>query len=285
MAEDTTGTTASDGQSADTGPASQATGAAPDATAAGQPDGSTAGASQSTTADGGSTGEDSFFDPKDIQDKPELVAAYKQMQRAFTKKMQGIKDRAGKADAYDAFNRDPIGNMQAMAQRLGYTLTRAEAAQQLQQQQTPAGPWEPKSWDEVLVRAKDLAKQEVLRELSPVFGEVQNIKRASIEKQLNDIDPTWHEFEDSMKDNLRQHPTLAKDPAMLYRLSVPPEVLESRAVQAALKKMDQKARSAKMAGASTTTKQGPASMPDRPVTFAEAVEIAKARLAEDGQRP
>ena len=129
MAEDTTGTTASDGQSADTGPASQATGAAPDATAAGQPDGSTAGASQATTADGGSTGEDSFFDPKDIQDKPELVAAYKQMQRAFTKKMQGIKDRAGKADAYDAFNRDPIGNMQAMAQRLESVLGQLQPRQ------------------------------------------------------------------------------------------------------------------------------------------------------------
>jgi len=275
MSDEPTGTSAAEGT----------TGAppAPAAEPAGQPDG-VAEASSTTTAASGSGSDDTFFDPKDIQDKPELVSAYKQMQRAFTKKMQSLSEHRSKAEAYDAFNRDPINAMQAMAQRLGYKLTRAEAAQQLAQQQDNA-PWEPKSWDDVLNRAKSEAKQELMRELSPVFSEVTQIKRQSIEKQLTDIDPTWHEYEDRMKENLAAHPSLARDPATLYRISVPQEVLESRAVQKALKKMEDKVKSSSVAGGSTTTKKPPAGMPEKPITFAEAVEIAKARLAQEGVRP
>lgn len=282
MSDEPTGTATGEGTT-DTGSASQTTGAAPASGDSGKPDGAAA-ASQTTTGAAGSEGEDSFFDPKSIQDKPELVAAYKQMQRAFTKKMQGIKDRAGKADAYDAFNRDPVGNMQAMAKRLGYTLTRADAAAAVAAQDNGT-PWEPKSWDDVMAKATERAKQELMNELQPIFGEVQAMKRSSIEKQLNDIDPTWHEYEDDMKENLRLHPTLARDPAKLYRLSVPPEVLESRAVQAALKKMEQKTAAAKIGGASSTNKKSLTDTTDGPVSFARAVEIAKAKLAEQGVRP
>ena len=286
MSDESTGTATTDGTT-DTGSASQTTGTAPDTSGSGQPDGAAA-ASQTATGSTGPDGDDTFFDPKSIQDKPELVTAYKQMQRAFTKKMQGIKDRASKADAYDRFNADPIGNMQAMAQRLGYTLTRAEAAQQLKAQQggqQASEPWEPKSWDDVMAMAEQRAEQRIMQRFAPVIAEVQATKRSAIERQLNEIDPTWHEYEDDMKANLRAHPTLAQDPAKLYRLSVPSEVLESRAVQAALKKMEQKTNAAKMAGASSTNKKQLTSMPDGPVTFAQAVEIAKAKMAEQGLRP
>jgi len=111
------------------------------------------------------------------------------------------------------------------------------------------------------------------------------MKKQTIEHQLSDIDPTWQQYEDKMMDNLNSHPTLARDPATLYRLSVPQEVLESRAVQKALKKMEGKAQSSKASSGSTTSRKPQQGIPDKAMSFQEAVEAAKAKLAEEGIRP
>ena len=134
-------------------------------------------------------------------------------------------------------------------------------------------------------RAEDRAVEKVLEKLSPFLGEVQTMKKTAVETQLNEIDPMWREHEEAMVQNLTDHPTLSKDPAKLYRISVPPEVLESRAVQKALKRMEQKGKSSKMQGSSTTTRQPKTSLGEKPVTFQEAVEQAKATLAEQGIKP
>jgi hypothetical protein len=232
----------------------------------------------------GTQEETTFFDPKDLD--PSLVPAYKNMQKAFTQRMQEAAKHKHKVEAYDSFERDPVGTMQAMAQRMGFQLTRAEAAQQLRDQQQGQNqqPWEPKSWDEVLNRAKDMAKRELFQEMGPMVNEVKNLRKSALEAFLDSNAPDWREHEDSMMQNLKAHPTLVNDPIKLYRLSVPPEVLEGRATQKALKKMEEKVKGAQIGGGSSTTRKAPLGLPDKSLSFDEAVKFAKAKLAEDGIR-
>src|SRR6476659_713228 len=58
---------------------------------------------------------ESFFDPASIQGKPELEAAYKQMQSSYTKRMQELSKLRPKIDAYDRFEKDPLGTMRQIA--------------------------------------------------------------------------------------------------------------------------------------------------------------------------
>lgn len=234
------------------------------------------------------TDEDSFFDPRDIADQPELTAAYKNMQRAYTKKMQAIADQRQKIDAYDAFYQNPIEQIQRVAQQYGYQLSPAQAQQVANQQTTETQsnePWQPQSWDEVMSKATEIAEQRILQKMDPVLSQVQNMRKESIESQLAEIDPAWHQYEDEMRDTIKTHPTLANDPAKLYRLSVPTEVLESRATQAALRKLEARQQSGKVSGKSTTTKEPGGGLPDKPVSFSEAVAAAKKNLADQGIRP
>lgn len=275
--EQTAGPVASESAQAG-GPASEPTtqATAPDSTA-GQPDAPTG---QSTTDP-----ENSFFDPRELDGKPELQAAYKGMQKAFTKRMQELSQHRQKIQAYDDFSRDPVGMLQRLAQQHGYHLTPAQAQAAINQQQQAAEQWEPKTWDEVIDRAEKRAEERLMQRMQPIMRELQTQKKSSIERELSEIDPAWQQYEDSMRDNLSRHPSLATDPAMLYRMSVPPEVIESRAVSKALKKMEAKGKSAQVQGNSQTPKQSSGMEPDGPIPFAKAVELAKARLAEQGIHP
>ncbi len=232
----------------------------------------------------GTQEETTFFDPKDLD--PSLVPAYKNMQKAFTQRMQEAAKHKHKVEAYDSFEKDPVGTMQAMAQRMGFQLTRAEAARQIRDQQQPdqqgQQAWEPKSWDEVLNRAKDMAKRELFQEMGPMVNEVKNLRKSNLEAFLDSNAPDWREHEDSMMENLKAHPTLVNDPVKLYRVSLPPEVLEGRAMQKALKKMEEKVKGAQIGGGSSTTRKAPLGLPDKALSFDEAVKFAKAKLAEDG---
>lgn len=275
MAEEgTTGTQTTEGQAA-SGPETT-TAAAPEGDK-GQPTGDTA---KGTTAKGTpEPSEDTFFDPASIKGKPELEAAYKNMQRAFSKKMEAIKADRKKIDAYDSFTRDPITNMQNMANRYGFQLTRAEAAKAIQDNQQPSQ--NPQTWDDVYKTAEQRAYDRVLQTLSPVINEVQSLRKSNLEKMLDDSCPDWREYEDEMTSTLRQHPTLVSDPVKLYTLSVPPEVLESRATQKALKKLESKVKGTS-AGASTTKNKTLGDVPDKKLSFNEAVEFAKNKLREQG---
>lgn len=273
MAEEgTTGTQTTEGQPA-SGP--ETTTAAAPAGDTGKPEGDTV---TGKTAKGTpEPSEESFFDPASIKGKPELEAAYKNMQRAFGKKMEAIKGDRKKIDAYDSFTKDPVTAMQNMAQRYGFKLTRAEAAQAVQDNQPPA---EPQTWDDVYKTAEQRAYDRVIQRLSPIINEVQSLRKSNLEKMLDDNCPDWRQYEDEMSVTLKQHPTLVSEPAKLYRMSVPPEVLESRAMQQALKKLESKAKGT-VAGASTT-KSKSLDMPDKPLSFNEAVEFAKNKLREQG---
>jgi hypothetical protein len=224
--------------------------------------------------------EDTFFDPASIKGKPELESAYKNMQRAFSKKMEAIKGDRKKIEAYDSFSKDPITNMQNMAKRYGYQLTRAEAAQAIQNNQNQVQQ-EPQTWEDVYKTAEQRAYNRVVEKLSPVIAEVQSLRKSNLEKMLDDSCPDWRQYEDEMASTLKQHPTLVSDPAKLYRMSVPPEVLESRAMQQALKKLESKAKGT-VAGASTTKNKTLGDIPDKPLSFNEAVEFAKNKLREQG---
>ena len=274
MAEEgTMGTQTTEGQTA-SGP--ETTTVAAPVGDKGKPAGDTA---TGTTAKGTpEPSEDTFFDPASIKGKPELEAAYKNMQRAFSKKMEAIKSDRKKIDAYDLFTKDPITNMQNMAKRYGFELTRAQAAKAVQDNQGQAT--EPQTWEDVYKTAEQRAYDRVVQSLSPIISEVQSLRKSNLEKMLDDNCPDWRQYEDEMSATLKQHPTLVSDPAKLYRMSVPPEVLESRAMQQALKKLESKAKGT-VAGASTT-KNKPLDMPDKPLSFNEAVEFAKNKLREQG---
>jgi len=279
MSEEDTGTEGLGEGQADVGSdGSQTTDAAPGLDS-GQP-----GSDAAQTTGNGPDAEDTFFDPRELEGRPELQAAYKQMQRAFTKRMQEMSANKQKIEAYDAFYSDPIGQIQKVAQQYGYNLTRGEAAQIQNEQQAQDGSgnqsWQPNSWDDVM----QAAEQRVLKKLEPYIGQVKNLRKQSIESQLSEIDPTWQQYEDRMSEVVQKHPTLANDPATLYRMSVPQEVLESRATQAALRKLEAKRDSNQVSGTSTTTKTAASGLPDKPVSFQDAYEAAKKILADKGIR-
>ncbi|MHB8123097.1 MAG: hypothetical protein ACYDG4_13185 [Desulfuromonadaceae bacterium] len=281
MAEDATGTVSTDtGKPASSDLNARGASDAGTGTADGQP-----GATEQTTQSSGTaaaTGEeDTFFDPKDLD--PALTPAYKQMQKAFTKKMEAIKKDRSKIEAYDSFSKDPVTQLQTMASRMGYKLTRAEAAAAVAEEGTTAangdGEWQPKSWNEVFAKATDV----IMEKLNPVLADVQATKKMNVEKLLDDSCPDWRQYEDEMTALLTDHPTLAKDPVKLYRLALPPEVLETRATQAALKKLQGKVDASKVSGTSTT-KASEVQLPDKPVSFNEAVKAARESLAAQGMR-
>ena len=182
---------------------------------------SDAGQAQETTVKGTpQAAEDTFFDPRDIEGKPELQAAYKQMQGAFSKKMEAIKASKQKIEAYDAFAADPVSQLQTMARQYGYSLTRAEAAQQLKESQPP-GDWEPKSWDEVIQKAEEGAYQRLLKENEPMYNEVKNLRKTNLEAYLDTNAPDWRVYEEDMMKTLQEHPTLVNKPMALYKLAIP----------------------------------------------------------------
>jgi len=244
--------------------------------AAGQDDASHAGDKTQATTTG--QAEDVFIDPKDLPE--ELQPHFKKMQAAFTKKMQGISRDRDKITAYESFERDPIGSMQAMALRMGYQLTPAQAAAAVASATGNEEPQEFKSWGEVREWVKKDIMAELKQSLAPVFEGVQKVTASNIEKQLNDIDANWRMYEDDMKDTLRTHPTLVNDVSKLYRLSVPEEVLSSRAVQSALKKVEEKGKSASMHGSTTVPKTQPAMK--KATSFDEAVSIARDTGKKEG---
>ena len=222
---------------------------------------------------------DENFDPKTLP--PELQAGYKQMHGAFTKRMQAMSQDRELLDQAKRFVADPITGMQQMARQYGYQLTRPEAAAALAQQQAPQ-QWDPRSgeappdWDTVLSAAEKRAEERLMQRFGPVIENVQKLQAKNIESQLDSLDPQWRVHEDAMRDNLKAHPTLVNDVATLYRLSVPQDVVEARATQAALNRMQKTTASARVSGTSSARSASPA--PREVKTFADAVEAAREQL-------
>lgn len=217
--------------------------------------------------------DESFFDPNNLS--PELQPAYKQMQAAFTKKTQAIAADRDKVELVNQFLSDPEAALKQLARQYGYSISAPGKSPD-----QADGKFNPQSWDDVFKEAKRQAKAEIMQDLGPVFNDIRTTRKESVERRLANIDPNWNLYEDAMKANLGKHPTLASDPESLYRMSVPAKVLESRAAQAALKKLKDKGAAAQISTGSTTTKK-PSDEPSGNLTFAQAVEFAKKKLAAE----
>lgn len=264
-----TGTTATASAGADKGQATQSN----------KGEGGTSQATAAPASTGTAAPEaPSFFDPKSIHDKPELMTAYNEMRAAYTKKTQALSQDRSKIEAYDAFTRDPMNQLKLLASQYGLEITPAGVRKQAQEQ--GASEWEPQNWQDVTNRIREEVIGEIMPKLKPVFEGVQQVTATNIEKQLDSLDPQWRLYEDEMKANMTEHPSLVKDVAKLYRLSVPEEVLNSRATQAAMKKFEDKAKSAQVHGNQGATKT--AALPKKAANFTDAVEQARAMIANGG---
>lgn len=220
------------------------------------------------------TDEPSFFDPTSLS--PELIPAYKMMQGRFTQGMQKVKGQERKIQAFDAFESNPHSQeIQQFMARYGYVP--ASQVQQMQQSQ-PQQPqqWEPQTWDEVMAKAEERAEQRIMERLQPVLGQVYQQTAKTIEQQLSTIDPKWRDYEDQMKENLARFPQMVNTPDLLYRISVPQEVMEAKAIREALDKFQGKAAHAAVG----TKSSAPRSTPAKPKvsSFDDAVAAAKREL-------
>lgn len=214
---------------------------------------------------------DTFFDPNDIPE--ELLPAYKNMQSAFTKKTQAYAAGKHKVEAYDAFEQNPVGTLQTLAQQYGFQLVQPNPEQSGGEQD-----FQPQTWEEVLTKAEQQAEQKVLKRLEPLIGKVQQLQQSNTESFLDNNYPDWRNYEDQMLGLMKAHPTLSSDPGLLYKMAVPDEVIKSRATKSALSKLQANTANAAVSGQSTTTKTA-AQKPDGPLSFNQAVELAKSRIA------
>jgi len=225
------------------------------------------GTTAETTTTQGS--EESFFDPSSLP--PELEPAYKQMQGHFTKRMQSLKADKDKIDAYNAFQANPRETIKQLAGQYGLSL--AEATQ------VAAQEFEPQDWNDVTSHIQDKVVSTVLEKLGPVFNEIQGVKQNHIEQQLDATMPEWREYEDDMKDIMARHPTLADDPVALARMAIPEHVQQSKATQAALRKLEAKAKQAAATKGTEVTQGAESSKPPRGASFNDYVAWAKKQVA------
>lgn len=231
------------------------------------------GQAQTTGNGSGAVAEESFFDPRSIEGKPELQAAYKQMQGEFTRRMQAQRAREADLKLVDQFRQNPLATLQQYANQLGVKLIQGEVEAQNKE-------FNPQSWDDVKKHFFDQFQKEML---NPLTSEVRDLKRQNIEAQLTSNHPDWRTYEEPMMETLRKHPTLVNDPDTLYRMSVPPSVLEARATKAAMERLKGATENAQISGG--TTKQSTTTQPTGKLTFEQAVSAAKAKLASQGMRP
>ena len=274
------GTGATEGQAADTdlgqaGDANLGQAGTTDA-ATGGDDGQSISSDQTTVTgtDKGAQGE-SFFDPESIKDSPDLMAAYKGMQRTFGTKMEGIRDGQQKIDAYDAAMRDPAGTIRQLAAQQGMTVVNG------QPQSVEGKTFDPKSWEEVVKHVTEQVQTQMSEQYAPLVGEVKNLKEQNIRQYLDGKYNDWKTYETEMISTLQAHPSMANDPDKLYQMSIPSEVLEARATERALKRLKGGAES----GAITGTKRATQTTSNKPtglMTFDESVAYAKDQLRKQG---
>lgn len=236
------------------------------------------GAPDQTTGNGSDKGGESFFDYETIRGKPELEAAYREMQGSYTKKNEVFAQGRDKISQYDNFMKNPVDTMRQLAQQYGYQMIHGQAE--------AAADGKPKSyenWDEVDAAADKRADKRLEARLGPMVSELQTLKKQNVTQALDKDFPDWRTYEDSMLENLQAHPTLVNDHEKLYQMSVPASVLEARATKAALAKIQGTTDSGKVQGQSTTTQQ--ATAPKAAKSFEEAAANAHALLASQGMKP
>lgn len=223
------------------------------------------------TSTGGSE-EESFFDPSSLPE--ELKAGWKQLQGSYTRRMQGLAANQKKVDAYNAFEANPRETIKQLAGQFGLTLQEAQAVAE-----QAAGGFNPETWGDVTTHVVT----EVMAKLEPMMAQARGAQQSSIEHELDASIPEWRNYESQMQTQLARHPTLAEDPVALANMVIPESVRQGKAMQAALRKLDQKAKAANVTGGTQTTKEPDPLTPGKKMTFAESVAFAKKKLAHEGK--
>lgn len=244
--------------------------------------------------------EDILYDPieyervtKDLtpEVKTQIDALQKSLQGDYTKKTQNVAEMRKNSEAYQAMIQDPHGTLKRVATQLGYKLDGGGQQNAGDPDPQPASmeDFNPQTWGEVMSTLKSSIMQELKGEvqgqLSPVLGEVNNIRRASFESALTKIDPSWKDYEGDIINNLKTYPQLLKEPEKLYKISVPDSVFEGRYTQKVLQKLKEKGKSTKIAGISTVTKKPGVEASEGINSFADAFAFAKQSAAEKGLKP
>lgn len=249
------------------------------------------GQAQSTQA----TAAEQFFAdfnslPEDVKTK--LEPFYKQMQADYTRKTQRLskkeKEYLQKVQAYDQFTANPLHNLAQLAQQYGYEMMpRGTQPQQQQEKRTVTPDWQPNTWEDVFGKNEeyltpkikamiDEAREQDRQEIEFLKKELGGQRAEKVKQIFDSIDPEWQKYEDDMREILMEHPTLAKDPAKLYRMVLPDEVLKARATQEALKQMEAKTQAAKIESSGRSKQSAPAKQ--GPMSFQEAFELAKTQI-------
>ena len=208
----------------------------------------------------------------------------RQMMAAYTRKTQDVAKEKQKIDAYNMFEKNPEGTIRQIAQQMGFDVVPRGNQPQAQAGMVDTANWEPQTWDEVLVRAKEQARESLMAEikplLEPLYQNLQQVKSQGIENQLSQIDENWRIYEDEIKSNMEFiKPDLLKTAEgikKLYRMSVPDEVFTSKATQQAIKQYEQKVKSAQIESKSKVNHTTPSI--GKINSYDDAVKAAKKAL-------
>lgn len=219
------------------------------------------------------TTEESFFDPSSLD--PALMGGYKEMQGAFTRRMQELAQHRDKIKQYDSFMADPRTSIETLARQYGYQLSHG---QQAAADNGQSNEWEPQTWNEVLDRTKSEARQDVMREIQPIMAQ---ITQNELSRTLDIEVPGWRTYEERFTDTLMRHPTLREDVHALAAAAMPREVQESRAMQKAMKQLEKRGEGNKSKPGSSL--RVPESPPGK-MTFDQAAEFTLAQLAKQGKK-
>jgi hypothetical protein len=209
--------------------------------------------------------EPAFFDRKEWEeslsgvDDPERVKQLRNLEKMllgqWTKKNQALAQDRQKVEAYNAFmeqvERDPRGAIVDLQQQLGLS---PQQAQQVVEE--ARGEKEYSTWDEVYTDFREQVLAEVRKEIAPAMQNVHKLTTQQVEAQFDSIDPDWRMYEDNIMTTLNKYPQMVNDISTLYRVSVPQEVSEQRAVKEALKRLEKQTKAAAPAAPTPTRSKG-----------------------------
>jgi hypothetical protein len=215
--------------------------------------------------------------------KAENDKLYRELNKSYTQKTQALAEQRQKVEFVDQFmqmyQRDPDSALGELMKTLGYQPKAAPAAQARPDAPGDAN-WQPKTWTEVLEKASEMAASKMRGEIQPVMEKYEELSTQTIEQKLNEIDPQWRLYEDKMRENMARYPDMVNNLADLYRISVPPEVQEKLAYNAAMRKLDGERQAGRVSGSASVPRAVDSGADIK--TFDDAVRLAQEKLKSGG---
>ena len=159
--------------------------------------------------EGGEKGklDTSFMNPNTLPD--ELKPAFKKMQAAFTKGMQGIASQRDKVKMFDMFSSDPKEAVKMLAAKAGMTVM--------------DGSVKPSGGEKEETETDKYIRKIVREELAPSFESFKKEQaQLKVQTDLAYLDanyPDWYLYEDAMAGLVSKHPTLGRDLDTLYEMA------------------------------------------------------------------